>query len=266
MERHPNEYWLKYMIAVSGASYKKVAETCDLYEFPKPSRAYFKRLSTQLLKTRPKPFRADSRRAKNWLRRQRIMSIARSDENADSARSFLDDWRLRPVLSALLIAKMPISEIPKYCKEITGTLPKVKAVEYFKHYFWNVDLMSPAQWYDYAEGLPPPEAAMLISCRTHGAEYALWRLGHRVAIDKMDIVNLILHESTMRFMETSRMHNDRHTALTAKLWTEQIFRAMEEQEKAGDIQHALKELKMIAIKLQRDDIPSFEDLSNEIPE
>lgn len=263
MERHPNEYWLKYLIAVSGASYKKVSEACDLYSFPTPTRTYYNKLKEQLEKTKPKPFRLDSRRTKGWLRRQRFSSLTHNESDAVAARSLLGDWKIRPIVQTLLISGMETENVPEYVEKLVGRKLRKKVVDHFKHYFWNVALMSPAQWYDYLDGLDPREKGTLLSSRTHGPEYALWRLGYRVAVDKSDVVNMILHEATMRFMETGHMHNDRHTALTAKLWTEQIFRAMEEQEKAGDIQHALKELKEIAIELKREEIKSFDDLKKE---
>jgi hypothetical protein len=260
MGKHPNENWLRYMLAVSGSDQKQLAEVCQLYGFPTPAKAYVASLVKTLNSTKPTPFDTANSRCKTWLRRQRIMSIASEEPDVMLARDCLGDWRVRAVIETLLIANVVTEEVQNYCLVICGKKLTKRVIEFYRHYFWNTQLMSPKDWYAYLDLLDPPDRDRLASSRTHGGEYALWRLGYRAAMDKGDIVNMVLHEATMRFMETSAMPNNKDTATTAKTWSDQVFRAIEEQEKAGEVQHALKELKHIAIRLAREDIKGIEEL------
>ena len=65
----------------------------------------------------------------------------------------------------------------------------------------------------------------------------------------------------MRFFETTASPNNKDTAMTAKMWAENIFKATEELNKTGDeVRQVLDELKSVAIKLGKRDISSIEEL------
>ena len=258
--RQPNEYWLKYML-VSGSTQSNIAEIARLYSFPVPDRAYLRSLQQKLNETKPSPFRASSRPAKAWLRRQRVMSLFSSDRHALKSRDYLGNYKLRPVLEALILADTAREEIPEYCAKICGKKPSPKAVKLFEHYFWNRAVLTPSEWVSYLSG--HEEGDFLIECYRRGPVYALWKLGYREEVSQEEVVKGILHESTMRYFETSSKNNSKDTAVTAKLWSEQVFRALEELGKTGDgVQQVLDELKNIAIHLEKTDIASIEALKD----
>jgi hypothetical protein len=262
--RQPNEYWLKYML-VSGSTQSDIVDISRLYSFTVPDRDYLRELSQKLNETKPSPFRATLKPAKAWLRRQRIMSLFTSDESAVKARTYLGNYKLRPVLEALILADTDRASIPDYCAKICGKKPSTKSVRLFEHYFWNRSLLTPSEWAGHLAG--HDEGDLLLECYRRGPMYALWKLGYREEVSPDEVVKGILHESTMRYFETGSEKNSKDTAIMAKLWSEQAFRALEELGKTGDgVQQVLDELKNIAIHLEKTDISSIEALKNGKPE
>jgi hypothetical protein len=261
--KHPNEYWLKYLILFSGMTPKQIASTAGLYEFPAPSSGYILELTATLGKTKPKPFRTTSAKTRAWIRRQRVMSLFKDDKDALAARELLGIPRARRVINALLLADTPPQEIAGHVLSLTGQSPTAKTISLYRHYFWNTKLLSIREWVSYLKD--HCDGRVLESCLHQGAEHALWKLGHRVEVAQEDVLRGIFHESSMRFFELSQSENGRDTALTAKLWAESVFRAAEELSRSGDaVKQVIGELKNMAIRLGRRDISSIDVLDGEV--
>ena len=258
--RQPNEYWLKYMLIHSGASYSDIISASEMYGFVPPIQSYLQDLRQTIDRTKPKPFRVNTPTTRTWLRRQRVMSLVSGDKEALKARDYLGDTKLRPVLEALLISDTKKSDIPEVCKELTGKKITVQSIKFFEHYFWNRNSLTLKEWELYLAEHPAGE--MLLACRERGTEYALWKLGYRIDMEHEEVVRGVLHEATMRFFEVGSKKNSKDTALTAKLWSEQIFKSLEELNKSGDaVQEVLEDLKNITIRLEKSSIKDIESLS-----
>lgn len=259
--RHPSEYWLKYMLMFSDLSIVQISEASRMYGMTQPSTDYLEALRSRLMETRPSPFRMDFSASRNWVRRQRILSMARGDSHATNARELLGNNKCRRVVETLLLANMEVDSVASFTLEITGISVHKKTIDLYRHYFWNRDLLSTREWLEYLEDYD--DGKMLTACYSQGGEYALWKLGHRVKLPKEEVLNSVFHESAMRFFETSQFDNTRDTAMTAKLWAENLFKANEELEKGGDaVKQVLDNLKDIAIKLGKRDITSIDDLKD----
>jgi len=256
----PHEYWIKYMLLHPDVKKKSIPQVAELYGLIVPSAAQIKKIADKLNSTKPKPFNLKSTKVRNWLRRQRVYSMMFEHKDAVEARSFLGNHKLRRCLQFLIMADTPRKRIPEYCAERSGVKPSVGAVKLFEHYFWKRDNLPFHEWVKLLEKHPDKEH--LLDCHERGAEFALWKLGYREEIPTDFIVKGVLHEATMRFFETGGRRNSRDTAMTAKLWSETIFRSLEELNKSGDaVQEILDELKQIAIKLEKADIKSIEELT-----
>ena len=100
---------------------------------------------------------------------------------------------------------------------------------------------------------------MLVACHERGYEFALWKLGFRENIPQDQIVRNVLHEATMRYFETGGRDNTRDTAMTAKMWSETIFKSLEEMNKTGDgVQRVLDDLRHLALKLEETGIKDID--------
>jgi len=257
--KQPNEYWLKYMLLFSGLSQEQIAESACMFGMPDPSVSYLGSLADKLQETKPPRFDIANSASKAWVRRQRIMSMAVGQKYALQAREILGDTKIRPIVETLIISDASLEDISKYTQELTGTkLPK-KSIDMYRHYFWNRQLLSSKEWLDFLDTYPNGD--ILKKCYKQGLEYALWRIGYRVELSQQDVLRGVFHESAMRFFETSSSPNNRDTAMTAKMWAENIFKATEELNRTGDeVRQVLDELKNVAIKLGKRDISSIEDL------
>jgi hypothetical protein len=263
--KYPNEYWLKYMILFSGLTLEQIAQTAAMYEMVAPDAGYLRDLRAKLEQSKPSPFRLDFGRTKAWVRRQRIMSLAREEKSSVQARDILGNTKCRPVIEYLLLANMPPEEIANYTQKITGKRISKRVINMYSHYFWNRDLLSVDQWMSFFE--KHPRGDILKSCYSQGAEYALWRLGYRVDLPLDDVFRSVFHESAMRFMETSGYPNTKDTAMTAKMWAESLFKASEALTRSGDPMKAvMNEIRDIAINLGSRKISSLEDLDDETDE
>ena len=255
--KQPNENWLKYLLISSGPTYDDIVDLAVLYGFSAPTRDYLQELNNKISETKPKPFRKNSTKVRNWLRRQRVMSLINGDRDAVSARKFLGDTKMRPVLEALILADADRASIPKYCETIAGKKPTEKSVRLFEHYFWNRDSLSFFEWEVYLTS--HPNGKMLVACHERGYEFALWKLGFRENIPQDQIVRNVLHEATMRYFETGGRDNTRDTAMTAKMWSETIFKSLEEMNKTGDgVQRVLDDLRHLALKLEETGIKDID--------
>ncbi len=257
--KQPNEYWLKYMLSFSGMRLEQISDIAALYNFPGPSTSYLRQLKDKLDETKPSPFRITSSAVRSWARGKRLLSMASEEASAKKARDILGHNICRPVIEALIISGMDSGDVASYTKEITGVKFSKRCINMYRHYFWNRDLLSVGEWYSFLDDYPRGD--LLKGCFDQGADYALWKLGYRVEISKDEVIRGLLHESTMRYFETSREENSKDTAMMAKLWSEQVFKSVEMMDRTGDaVKQVLTELKDLAIKLGRREISSIQDL------
>ena len=228
-----------------------------------PDPEYLSSLSSKMDETKPRPFDPDREECVRWIRRQRFMSLARGHKDAIAARSMLQDGKLRKVVECLLLANASPDDIPEYAREICGVVLSRGQVDLFRHYFWNRELLNTRQWVDYLSDHHDEEVYW--GCYANGEEYAVWKLGGSLDVNGEDVLREILKESAMRFKETSSLPNSRDTALTAKLWAENVFKASDELNRTGDaVSRVLDGLRDVAIRLGNRKISSIEDLG--IPE
>lgn len=259
MNHQPHEYWLKYMLLFSGATLDQIVATAQLYQMVPPTLAYLRALRDQLEGTKPSPFRMASSATRAWVRRQRVMSMANNDPAAVEARTLLSDNKLRPILETLLMTDIDLNKVVMHVHNITGRAVSKEVVDKYRHYFWNRDIMSMADWSAYLEDYPGGKD--LMSCRKQGEEFALWKLGHRVELSKQEILQTIMHESAMRFVELNSFNNGMKTAMAAKFWADNVFRSVEALDRTGDsVKQVVDDLREVAIKLGRRDISSVEHL------
>lgn len=262
MNRQPNEFWLKYMLLFSGATLEQIVQTANLYQMIPPTLEYLRALRDQLEQTKPSPFRMSSHATRNWVRRQRIMSMAAGEQSAVAARELLADNRLRPILETLLMTDLDLGKVVEHVYTLTGRTVSKEVVDRYRHYFWNRELMSLNDWNEYLAD--HPRGRDLLSCQRQGEEFALWKLGHRVELSKQDILQTVLHESAMRFVELNGHHNGIKTATAAKFWAENVFKSIEALDRTGDsVKQVVDSLRELSIKLGKREISSVERLRSQ---
>lgn len=262
MLRQPNEHWLRAVLVATDASATELKELAVGYGFHPPSNEYYKYLVESIKDGRPSAIDLRSAETQLYLRRQRLTSAVRRDSDFEMACSALMNGRVRKVLEHLLLSEAPVEEIPEYLKSITGARMEARAVRVYAHFFWNRSILSDAEWDRYLSNAGHEDRSTLIGGIVHGYEYALWQLGYRVEVPTPDAMRMIMNEGLMRFMETKNMKNGKDTALTAKLWSEQVHQASTALSAGGDgLGQVLDKLRAISIKLETNDTPGVDTIN-----
>ena len=255
----PHEYWLTYLLAYVGATDEEVRTTSELYGLGAPEKDYLAALRGKFCRgDAPKTLTTETARERTLLHRLKIQGLALGIPEAIEARELLGLHKARKIVQSLIFARSKPADIVAFLKEMTGHIISEKAVKLFKHYFWNVDKMTQEAWLAYLD----EDAGFYVNCEVSGENYALWKLGYRAEVADNELMVSVLHEAQARFFETSEDENTKDTAMKAKLWSEVIFKALDEKNKSGDaVKKVLEELKNISIALHREDIKSIKELS-----
>jgi hypothetical protein len=253
--RLPYEFWLKYLLVSAQATERQIGELCALYQLPTPSSAYLSMLRLDV----------DGRRHVTdapTLRRMKIKSLALNEPAAVAARELVTEYRVRPILEALILGGLDDKDCSFYLESIAGHKATPAVLGLYRHYFWNPSLLSNADWDKFLKDYHGRHGERLIHCLLRGEEFTLWKLGVSKQVDPNAILSGIMYESAMRFKELSSHGNGHHTAMAAKMWAESVFKAAEMLTKDEDeLRKSMTELSNFAMKLGRREISSLETLN-----
>ena len=254
--KSPNEFWLSYLLAFTNMSNEEIKEISVSYRYRRPQEEYIDTLRSRLLN---KPADTKLENMLVWARSKKIFTIATSDPDVIKAKELLGYDKLRKVLEYLIMSGASDFEVKGWFTTLTSKEIDTRVVKFFRHYFWNRSVLNYEEWVEYLD--ERKDKWILLQIYNNGLDYALWKLGYRIEIDPKDIVDLTLHEATMRFLETSSFANGRDTAMTAKFWSEIIFRALEEKNRADEnMKTIIEDLRNISIKLNRNEFKSIKEL------
>jgi hypothetical protein len=257
--RLPYEYWLKYLLVSAQATTEQIGELCELHQLPVPEDEYLTRLRAEL---------GGRRHITDipTLRRLKIKGLAVSDPDAVAARELLSEYRLRPALELLIISGMTDADIAHYLEVILKRIVPEAVIGMYRHYFWNVNLLSNYDWEIYfLDSKDSQHGKKLKQGLLRGEEFALWKLGYIKETEQRGIISNMLYESAMRFRELSSYGNGQETALAAKMWAETVFKSAEFLSRDEDaIKSTVEDLNAFALKLGRREISSVASLNNKL--
>ena len=257
--RLPQEYWLKYLLAYVGATTEDINAYCSLYQYPQPPEQYLTRLRSEL----------DNRsnvRETAWLQRKKIRGLATNEDSAVQARELLTNFKVRPILEQAIICGASNLTISLCAQKLANTSMSERTVAAYKHYFWNPELLSGTDWYNFLKEYHGPHGWKLLDYQRKGEQHALWKMGMRTDVETRKATNDILQESFHRFMELSHEPNGQDTAIAARMWSEQFHKsALSLKENGDQLQDTVARLAKHAIKLGKRDISSIGSLSTVTP-
>lgn len=253
--RLPYEYWLKYLLVSAQLTEAQILELCAVYQLPAPPAAYLTSLRAELGGRRHVVDVAT-------LRKLKIKSLALNEAAAVEARELLTEFRIRPVLEALLLGGVADKDVAYYVETLTGRQVSTTVVAMYRHYFWNVELLSNSGWEKLLHDYHGKHGDKLFHCLLRGEEFTLWKLGVSKEVEPKALIGGIMYESAMRFKELSAFGNGHHTALAAKMWAESVFKAAELLTRDEDaLRTTMNELSNFALKLGKREISSVESLN-----
>lgn len=263
--RFPYDKWLRYQLQFTEFTHAEIQSLCENYGFFPPTAEDLKFLKRELRETRPRRYRANSAKALAWVRSLGLWGLYTSAPAAVAAKALLNQSRVRQTIEYLLAANTPAATVADYIQQQQGVTVEPATIESYARYFWDVDSMSSRQWNKFCQELikdNDKEGYVLREVyQMRSPEFALWKLGHRVELDRKGVFEAMFHEATMRFMDTSQMKNGQGTALAAKSWADIMLASDDKLAGTADAtQKVLVELKELRVALGRRDISSLEKL------
>lgn len=255
--RAPFEYYLRHLITRAYDDDAILERLSQLDIEPKPSSDYLAVLRSSLA-DRPTPFIPETgdRRSLIWLAQEKISGFFVEPEACSASLVILTDPRLRRAATLMTAARILPAEVASKLELLYNAKFDDRAIMYFRHYFANFDLMTPASLRIYAKASGDEEVAAAV----HGGRgYALWRLSVDEPLDHGGAFRGIARTAYARYMELSAHDNKRSTAESARVWASIVFESLAAiQATEGEVK-ALIEASGIRMKLLPASIPGVED-------
>lgn len=260
--RYPFERWIQYLLLTTKGTDQDVADRCGSEGFPVPPEEYVAMLRARIAGWRP-PKVLTSSAGRTWLRLHRLYGLVLGTDAAKSAGAILHDLTLRKPLEALLVSGAEPAEAVGLIDRLIGRPLLVKQVEMYRHYFWDFRQMTQMDVHGFCEQYHGTTGARLRAYYGRGIPFTMWKLGFQGPLDHRQASEEVLVDSFFRFKELATHANGQDTALSAQLWTNQMYKSIEYLEGNGKgMEGAVEQLAHLALRLGRRDISSLEDLSN----
>lgn len=145
--RSPAEFYLKYLIVrTNDATFKTIGKIFDELDLDIISEGYFTSLMERTV--RPNPFYPKDRlhsRSQRFILKEGIHDIFFPDEHVRMALKILENPRAKEFVEAMILSHAPDIAISEFLCNRQGLLSSPRAIQHYKHYFWNVDLLDATQ-------------------------------------------------------------------------------------------------------------------------
>ena len=213
----------------------------------------------------PRVFRlgVNHKASDRWLQEMKIYPLVYRDEHMDEATMLLSNNQIRPLLEALILGDVRINETIRLVKKRTGRKLSEQTVRYYRHFFWNRDLMDVKQWEEFLNEYP--RGQYLQGIYEEGPEMVKWRLGFGKKVDANDMLKAIQGEAFHRFMQTHLMNNNSKTARVAATWAGIVIET-ERQLSSGDTQltDVISRFEDIVMERSPEQVPALDDLAGNL--
>lgn len=171
--KHPCQNFIKYLI-VANQNVQDVLRSFDLPDMP---LGYFDYIRTTVPPNPPEfdPHNRYHKPSVKHLKDIGIYNLFHPDKYTTEAKGFLTDYELRPLVQDFLLARMKPIEVAKKANSKLSTLITEEAVDRYRHYFWNVNLLRIEDWAKVFA--VPSERHKITSIVRNGAGYAAHKHG-----------------------------------------------------------------------------------------
>lgn len=238
MTRAPYEFYAKALLTTRTPA--AVAEILVSQGFEGPDLPYLRSLKKALMDDRPTPYIPGRRADDDWLRRHRIHGFVRRGADAMAARAFFSEVRFRTALEMMLIGGVTADETAEALSTLSGSHVDVAVVETYRHYFWNRDIMSRDDWKSMlvssADGSTTDryhQGRTLLSLMLSDPQVALWKVGARPDLETSAVLDTVIQDSFMRWLETKQETNNTYTAVKMERIGNILLKALQAKSDQG---------------------------------
>jgi hypothetical protein len=228
---------------------QNVADMAENLGYPRPPIGYLREIQTAMRRSRPTTYVPDSREARAWVRFQKIQAMEARAPETQEALELLADPNVRPVVEMLLISSVGADDVAKYIHSLSGMAVRPEVIVVYEHYFWNRNLLTQKQWASFLEDYPGGKD--LLQCYLADSAVALWKVGIKPHLDDRSILDKVLGDAFMRWLELLVEPNSIDVARKAAVWSSVLFKAIEERrEGPATLARALEDMYQMSLKLK----------------
>ena len=261
--RSPAEYYIKYLL-LRGMTHLNINKVLEGAGMPRCKGVYLEEVKTGM--TVPRPFRPEAQTGMvpRWLKRQKLWPAFHHDDYMVEALDILGSHDLRRIVEPLVLSGCPDEQVADLVRDRTGTSLYGESIRYYRHFFWNRDLLSAAEWEEFLHSYP--EGRSMRGIYEEGPQMAMWRLGHASDIDPADMLKAVQSEAFHRFMQSHVTGaNDFNAAKTASKWADVLFEATRLRSASEDrLSDVIARFEQICLKHTDGDVPSIEVIAGKL--
>ncbi len=206
MIRHPSENFIKSLIVSAHSNAHDntwIVTIIGNMGWPAPSLDYVEWLRTDITSRIPANFRTDNkyhRASVKFLREEGIYGLFFSEKEEIEASNLITNLKVRPMLEYLILGRLPEKEIAKKINSRLSLHISTGAVERYRHYYWNVELLRVEDWAILFENnYAAKENA--VSIAQVGPSLALHKLGFQQNIDSKSMLRIMQEGLFFDFMQ-----------------------------------------------------------------
>ena len=264
---HPAHYYARYLVLLLDDPRKELnpaLELCGLVGMDKLQLE----LAVSDMTNHPPDFRPWDRQhapSVKWLRQRRVYSLFHQDSAAEGMSSILAHRRMRETIERMLIGNVSHAEISFQLRGL-GYSVEEAAVADFRHFFWNTELMGAADWANYFReddrGRTRDLQGQYAAARISGPQFALYRSGIKVEVDRRKVLEEVHDELYFTFQEVRALPTSEKKVEMLSTISRSLVKVSERIE-AGDsaLTDVLRKFEKFRMVSNAETLPSIQQLA-----
>lgn len=203
--RLPYEKFLLYLVITKHTD-NEIINLANSYLLPKLGNVYISQLKKYLLgefvdldaflTEQSDPilykFRRDGIKER-WLVKFDLLEAHTGDSDFDKAYSIFSNQKKREMLNIYcLCPDLPQDQIAELFEEKFGESIPDEAINIYKKYFFDIEILSQKDWLDYIKKLDSKTRVLYEAAPTRKSKYVRWKMGDEVHLDPADVSSVIM--------------------------------------------------------------------------
>lgn len=270
--RHPAEFWIKYLLSKDSHSYEQIRGIMEMYSLGAIPTEYLNMLEDELESDKPTPFRPRTKRHKpsqSYLRRHGIYKAWHRDEPMKQAVELMTHAQARSLAEVFALSPVsPDQAVAKINVQVKNFYLTVPAYERFRHYFWNNQLLSAAEWGEYVQNRKDSHSEWLkLAVNANdpqGVQLLLWKTGAG-AIKNIDRSRIFTDFRNIAYMKAKELEHAKASSDDSKalLNYARVARAAQEEinNSSDAVRDVLESFNAFRMKRKGIDAPSIKQLT-----
>ena len=247
--RHPAQYWIKYLLSKDVHTYEQIRGIMEMFSLGAVTSELLDQLEDSLAADKPSPFRPRTKSHKpsqSYLRRHGIYKAWHRDSAMNLALDIMSDQPSRSLVEVFILSPVPAEQaVAKINDQISSLSITVEAYERFRHYFWNNQLLSAAEWGDYVQSRNDSHKDWLklaVNAKgPQGVQLLLWKTGAG-AIKNVDRARVFTDFRNIAYMKAKELEHCKASAEDSKALLNYARVAKTAQEEVNNSSDAVRDV------------------------